>query len=60
MYINTKVIACLDVYQAALMTRRTPKHACVHVFDLVIRRSRVQDPAAADNIFLLALGMEII
>ena len=27
---------------------------------IVIRRSRVQDPAAADNIFLLALGMEII
>jgi hypothetical protein len=25
-----------------------------------IRRSRVQDPAAEDNIFLLELGMEII
>ena len=33
----------------------------IYIFvDLVIRRSRVQDPAAADNIFLLALGMEII
>ena len=27
-YINTKVIACLDVYQAAPMTRRTLEHAC--------------------------------
>jgi hypothetical protein len=26
MYVNTKVIVCLDVYQAALMRRRTPKH----------------------------------
>ena len=31
MYINTKVIACLDVYQAALMRRRTPKHACLQI-----------------------------
>jgi hypothetical protein len=28
-YIYTKVIACLDVYQAALMRRRAPKHACM-------------------------------
>ena len=32
MYINTKVIACLDVYQAALMRRRTPKHACIYLY----------------------------
>jgi hypothetical protein len=31
MYINTKVIACLNVYQAALMRRRTPEHACLQI-----------------------------
>jgi hypothetical protein len=32
-----------------------------YVYDIqYIRRSRVQDPAAADFIFLLALGMEIM
>jgi hypothetical protein len=33
-----------------------------HLFDvdLVIRRSRVQDPAAADFIFLLTLGIEVM
>jgi hypothetical protein len=32
----------------------------IYIIDLAIRRSRVQDPAAADSIFLLALGMEIM
>jgi hypothetical protein len=31
MYINTKVIACLDVYQTALRRRRMPKHACLQI-----------------------------
>ena len=31
MYINMKVIACLDVYQTTLMRRRMPKHACLQI-----------------------------
>jgi hypothetical protein len=31
MYVNTKVVACLHVYQAALMRHRTRKHACMQI-----------------------------
>ena len=35
MCINTKVIACPDVYQAALTRRRTPKHACLQIVQYI-------------------------
>ena len=44
MYINTKVIGCLDVYQAALMRRRTPKHACLQIIYIYIYIYPVHNP----------------